>query len=201
MSTIDTMYGKHTFRNVSSSVTVYAYPGNSERTYPGKVMEKARQGSRTAASTDGDENNGVWYQNHFEAKEGLILGIHLYSTFNGGVHTDCMLLLRLREDGPLIQVNANLSKNAMAVYDTLPVFTGRADVITSREATKNGVLFNAYVYKTQFDAEEIEEEFEVTTIKKGTPKPKLTRVRMTDGKVRHVEISREPTRKVRIRRS
>jgi hypothetical protein len=199
MATIDLMYGNHTFSRASSKVTVFVFEG-SDRTFPSKAMEKARRGGRNLAARSGDESNGVWYQNHYDARDGLILGISLKTTFNGSPHTDCMLLLRLRHDGPLIQVNANLSKNAEAVYGSLPAFTGRADVITAREATKHfDVLFSPYAYRNLFDKEELEEEFEILTLREGKPRPKLTKVKTPDGKVKKVEISPEPTRKVRLR--
>lgn len=199
MATIDLMYGKQTFRNASSTINIFSYQDGT-RVYPGKVMEKSRQGSRNAASYDGDTDNGVWYLNHYESKDGVILGVHLNSTFNKGIHTDCMFLIRLREEAPLIQVNANVCKNADAIYDSVPVFTGRADVITPVEAVKYGVVFSDYVYRRMFDKEEIEEEFQVNTIKAGTPKPKMTKVKTPDGGTRHVAISPEAKRRVRVRR-
>jgi hypothetical protein len=197
---VDLMYGSQTFKHGSSKVTIFAYEGE-KRILPSKIMSKVGPGGRTSAAKDGSYANGMWYHSTFEPIEGLVLGIQTYTTFHGATHTNCMLLLQLRNDASTIQVDTNLCISAEATYKTLPAFLGKADVITPRQATKDaGVIFTPFVYKQLFDEEEIEEEFFIHVLAKGRPRPKLVKVKDSSGRTRRLAIPEEPRRRIKVRR-
>ena len=196
---VQLMYGGHSFKNGSSKVAVFAFPNRDLRVFPSAVLMGASRTGHVLAARDGCSSNGGWYARTLISKEGFILGVQLNVTFNRSPYTSCMLLLRLRKEASLIQVNANLSKDVNAVYDTLPAFMGRADVITVDEAESSGVSFNKYVKRNMFDEEELEEEFEIVTISKGKPRPRTVVMKTTSGKNKEVEVEQEPRRRIRVR--
>jgi hypothetical protein len=198
------MYGSQTFKHTSSKVTTHVFkPGGPIQftNYLNNVMVAVRGTSAKVPAASGDHGNdhGQWYRQSYTFEEGRIIGFKFYSTINGGVRAHSIRMVRLRADGPYIAVKANLTPAPKATFVKLPVFTGRADVISAEEARKFGIQISRQMVNNLMDEEELEEDFEIEVIDPGTPKPVYEVVENTSGE-KQVIVKPKSNRRIRVRR-
>lgn len=196
------MYGSQTFKTMSSRVTTHSFePGDDIKLskFLSKTMSPVRGTSAKLPAKQGSTEHGYWYRQSYLYQEGQILGFRLYGTINGGCRANSMILVRLRADASFIQINAQLHSAAGAAYQEIPVFTGRADILSPAEAVEYGVKISRTMRSNLMDREELEEDFEINVIAQGTDKPVIEEVKTSSGETRKVAVPKQPGRRIRIR--
>lgn len=192
--------GKCTFRASSATIMSFAMAGNgsSARSYPGVALKEVGK-SYIPAAKDGYKEHGQWTQASFYSQNGAIISIQVSIGNSVGLVAQGAIFLCLRDDADLISVSALLTPDTNSTYDKVPVFTGRADVLTQEELESYGVVLLDNYIRVYMDEEEIDEIFKVSTVAKGVKKPEMVSAVTVSGKVLRVPVSDGPVRKVRIR--
>lgn len=195
-------FGSCTFPHGSTRVNTYAFHRNQEgqttRVLPGVVLDKdsRARGTRQEAGQGGD--HGYWSFSDYNSRDGQILMIQASTTKYGKPWSDGAVLVRLRDDAPLIQVTVHTVTARANLLPHIQVFHGRGDVLTVREANKSGAKLDLNFIERYFNHEEVEELFSVRELAEGSPKP-TTKTLAINGKEKTV-TKRSGRRKIKLRR-
>lgn len=209
-NTFTVMHGRHTFANSSTKIACFVHKRGkkvNDRAFVSSHFNHVGTNRFPAAKTPtpGAEHGG-WTQYVFPHPEDYeILGFQITKTYRGMMAGCCTLLVVLDPEGPLIQVNAIPTVNKDAYCKKVPVFMGKGYVIDHKMAKSYGVKFTRnYITAYLYDKEELEETFEVVTLKvaaSGNEAPlKPTQVKTKDGSTKTVLIKEPAKRKVRVRK-
>lgn len=203
---VEIMWGDQTFRGSTAKCTVQALVAGdgpnavTARTYPSKILPKHGHGSKELAARDHDGRYGQWYRNSLRHQDDVLL------LYTGGVWInrrpayDIGLFVRLRATGPFIQANFLLPTEPLAVYSSVPIFTGRGDVLSPEEVVNLGYDVPSSLIDNNFDDEELEQGLSVTILGNAIEeKPILQTVEMDDGTKRTVAVPPPPKRILRRR--
>lgn len=202
MPTVTIIHGKQTYKTNSSKINVFVMECNNtqELQFPNKVLEQVKGTySNTPASSSGYKDNGAWYTNRYNSKEGEILLLQVSTTYHGSPYSNGALFVRLRHSASLLSIKVIQQYNSDAVYNEVPVFIGNADILTLEEVAQHNIVLRSNYINNYLDEEEISELFRTTTLSAGTSKPSLLTVRTPDGNTRKVEKPSGSSRRIRIR--
>jgi hypothetical protein len=201
------MFGEQTFSGSTAKVTVQALilqdlkdGRHTSKMFPSKVLKKHGHGSAEMASIDHDGRHGQWYRHALIAEDGVIL------FFTGSAYVsrrpmyDAGAIIRLRQSGPFQRVRFVLPTEPSATFQSLPMFTGRGDLLTPKELEELGYAINRGQIDTFFDEEELEEALIVEELGAAIEdKPTLMTVRQNDGSESVLEVPSAPKRRLRRR--
>lgn len=203
---IDICFGKQTFPRTANSVTQFYVDSNED--FFRKVslidnMETIKGSSaKTPARLDGLESNGAWYSKKYRAQEGDMLSIQCKTEVRLMPYAKVAILLRVRDDADLIQVNAILQPNRDAAFQRIKAFVGRADIMD--KGLLEEIFADDHALATHIgsytDKEQAEEEFEIKVLAKGSSAPKVMLVETSSGAPKKVFTPADPKRKIVIRR-
>jgi hypothetical protein len=196
------MSGSQTFQFSSTKVVVFGMrPGHNERDFLNKFGDIVGPVQRIYASEDNYEEHGVWRKSHCTIPEGTLVMVMVQSSRNGASHADAIVLLRLRDTGPLLQVLVRLGSNRKATYTELPAFVGRADILSVEEAAEYGYTLSPGFVSRFFTQEEVDELIDILELAGGTePPPDKVIVDVGQGQTRAIAVAPAGRRRVRIRR-
>ena len=197
------MYGSHTFRHTSAKVTTHVFePGSTVKLnkYLTGVATPVKGTSSKIPARPGSSHHGHWFRQAYAFLDGLIIGFRLYATINTGLRSNSIILVRLRHDGPFLNVKAQLPTASQATYNEVPVFVGNGDVLSPGEVIDLGVNISRHMRRNLMDQEEVEEDFKVESLNDGAPKPEFEKIKTKDGEVKVVALPKQATRRVRVRR-
>lgn len=201
MQTFSMTYGNQTFKGSSGKVNIFAMKGDgtNHKDFPDRKFKKGSS-QRVAASTSGTEIHGMFYPTSYEGEEGSVVMIQASTTRGGKAWADARMFVCLRDTASLIAIDVNLPSHSDAALDDIRAFAGRGDIIGKKELKKHGIELYSNELSNYFDKEEIEELFTVTTLLKGSAKPKMVPVATKDGETKMIQEPRQASRKLRIRR-
>lgn len=198
--------GSCTFRHGSTRIVCYVIRQTQDdlgrprsvRLFPGNELQQHGRTTRQDASRGGDA--GYWSTTEWEHKEGTLMILQLSTSMNGRPHKEASVLLRLRENAPLIQVSARTVTAQGNLLPTVNVFQGRADIMTPREFNLLGGKLTLQYIEKFCDTPDLEDVFRIRKLSEGfSDKPKLKRVRVR-GEEKVVTESGRRKRKIRLRR-
>lgn len=202
---VEIMFGSQSFERNSAKANVLLLEqtsdGETKSLFPSKVLTKHGMGSKELAARDGDGRHGEWYRHSLIAEDGKVMFFTGSVTFNRKPVRDIGLLVRLRATGPFVHAYMILRPHENAVFDRIPLFSGRADVLTPEELLDMGYALKSSVIENNFDEEELEDGLVIEQM--GTAieeRPVLEMMQTASGAMEAIEVPPEPKRKLRRRR-
>lgn len=173
--------------------------GGMVRGFPRQYLETNGRPTRQEAGQGGER--GGWNFTTFNHSEGAILLVQLSTSKAGKPWCDGAVVLRLREEAPLIQVVGHTIVAADNLQPHVNVFQGRADVLTAREANLLGAGLTLQYIQSYMNKDELKEAFDIREIASGiTSKPKIRRAIIGGEKKIVIEASRKK-RNIRLRKN
>lgn len=199
---VEVCYGSQTFSTTSAKVAIFCLlPGNKAKSFPDKVMTQARKSS-FPASTDGHRLHGFWTTAIYHHVEGMMLMVQVLNSVRGAQRNNASMLLSLRETGPTLMVQANISPHRDAALSKVTAFIGKADIMSPAEAMELGYVLDRNYIDTFFHQDEIEEVFDIQELSPATTdKPEIMEVSEPTGEKRKVLVSPKRKRRIVIRKS
>lgn len=198
--------GNETYRNPDCSMRLsasYHQPGQRE---PQSVVDAARDpgsGMRFRSAEQHPASNvnpahGIWNTNSYEVPEGAIIQITaMYDS-----DSTCIMILRVRENAPLIRLGIKLTGHERAAR-TWAYYEGRFDIMelddidddVEKWLPQNASYFNLEAIR------EATSNFAYQELEAGVPyqEPITTEIKTTAGKV--ITVQTGSRRKIRLRRS
>lgn len=145
--------------------------------------------------------NGIMSRDKCRHPDGTILIIQSQWKRGGAGIRDGAVLLRLRENGPTLNVIAKLPHGLDSqLGDTFSVFMGRADILSPDEAKIFKIEIPNRFVQTFFDPEQVGECFTIEEVQpERSPPPTYALVNTSHG-VEVRALATAPTRRMRIRR-
>lgn len=195
-------HGKCVFTGSGCTIAVFVMrcDNSNGRDFPGKVLNEVRgTKSHTPAARDGFNDHGTWTSIQYESQNRTVVCIQVTRNSSMGVQAQGAVFLCLREDASLIKIDARLIPNNNSVYNAVPVFTGKADILSREELPEYGIQLLGNYMSNYMDEEELEEIFAIAEIVKGNQKPEMVSSTAPDGKVVMVPVAGENRRRVRVR--
>lgn len=143
---------------------------------------------------------GWLYTDMVDIPNGTIVLCQYQVRMHGSAYCDGALFVRVRDDGPLINVSANIpANNSVLAPNTTPSFIGRGDIVSLADLAEVDIVPRSRFIEAFCNQEEIDECFEVTLVDQGTPAP--TYIRSTNRRGREVVLVEQPmVRRMRIRK-
>ena len=194
-------YGKCDFSAGTTKVNAWILDGEI-RSFPSRVLARARPGNRKTADTLDFGDFGHWSTDYLEAKTGTILFITSERTVRLVPRYGAGILLRLRDGAPTYQVSTPITPDEKSRYMALPVFVGRADILEYDQcAEEHGILLGgAQISNWLDDIEEYEEAFDITQLAPARTGPPTIVQRETEDGVEAVTIDPARRRRTHIRK-
>ncbi len=146
--------------------------------------------------------NGYMTRDYVTHPNGTILMLQASWKRGATPYRDGCILLRLRQEGPLLNVIAKLPTGRNNLLgDTYSVFQGYADLLSPDEALLHKVAIPSNYLNRFFDMEEIDECFEVQEVHAArVSKPAMSLVSTPQGVVMQ-EVVATPARRMRFRKA
>ena len=201
---IDVMWGSQTFHHGSCQIRVNAVAKGvsvGQFSFPSDVLKKHGSSHMERAARDGDARNGEWYRSSYSAQEGVVLRYAATVTMERVVVRQVGLILRLRSTAPAFIARVHTNNDPTAVFQSVPVFAGRADILTPAEAKTLGYSLEAMHVSNFYDPEDLEEGLQIDVMAPELePKPSIERITRADGSTAVVALPKAASRKVQTRR-
>lgn len=196
-------YGSQAFATSSSQVNVFVLKGDGThaKDFPGRVWTPLKGMSRKLpASTDGASEHGYWNQDSYEHVENGLLMIQASNFSRGCPVANGSVVLCLRREAPLLVVKVFPAAYRTAVYNEIPVFTGRADVIEPDDLASYGVAFDQRFLDAHFNDEDVRELYAISVQAPGTERPEVIQVVTPEGGSKTVAVPTQPRRRIVVKR-
>jgi hypothetical protein len=193
--------GSQTFRRSSGKLSAFVMKcdDSHRRELHSKVLTANGSGTYIKAHRNDLNEHGTYVAKTFEAKEGQILCLQAQTSKGGGPYSQGMLLIYLREDGPLLTVDFLPIPDRDSSIERIEVFSGRGDILTKDELPEYGISLNKIQLKNFFDQEELDEVFDIKVLDEGTPKPTKKVIKDAEGNDHVIRVPSKARRKIRIK--
>ena len=193
-------HGNCTFTSGSTRVVTYALTGKrgrEGRQFPRYVMNQ--DGREEMVDAGEHSTMGRWTFANFKHAEDQMLLIEVTKTRGRKVYKSAVVV-RLRRDAALIQITAKTTRSSLSSQHSVPVFRGRADVLSTREANLLGARLDLeYIEEYMINADARDETLNKDVLaKEQTEKPVVQRKKVA-GKVRTIVDPARKRRKIVLR--
>lgn len=189
------VYGKQTFKHSSCSVVVQAYGDDGVKAFPSRFLPVINT-TKMLASLDRYVAHGRWFNSCLKHNKNLVLSITVSKYVNASCRANCALLLRLRKGADFIQVDVQTPPDVLAAHETLPVFTGHADILSPADAQMHGARLTQGMLRNMVDPKDVGQHFTIQVITEGAQeKPELRTVQTKQGE-KVVEVPKP--RRIRV---
>lgn len=197
---IEVGYGK---ANLSNTLTTYAVMKVTEPfARVSGVTAGKREGYGTTHQVGRHEMTGALINCRVEHDNGTVLLIQTGWKRSGIAIRDGALFMRLRAGAPLYRITAKVPLGPENLFgEWFTVFSGYADIMNEADLQVLGLKVPRQYLDRYMSTEELEECFEINQLAAPTQsKPQLSAIATPEG-IQMRELSSEPIRRLRFRRS
>lgn len=201
MQAVSLGYGKVNFEHQSASFAAFSITEPWLRVFPSKMAGSQRRGRlQSFPATQHPDINGTLFLDTVEAPEGSVLLMQGQYRSHALPLRDAGVFIRLREQGPMLTVSANLPQGRDSLLgSSFLLFQGRGDLLGIEELAEYKIVPPRSWVEAFMQGDEIEASFQIHELQAEiAPRPKTEVVTNLSGK--QVAItSAAPSRRVKVR--
>ena len=192
-------YGKINFDNMSATLTAFVIEPGFVRNFPSKKFSR-RGRAQSFPCSQYPDINGTLMLDTLEIPDGVVICLQASQRRNAIAMRDGAVFIRIREQGPMLVVNASIPIHRESLIGTSHlVFQGRGDLMSLDDLAESGSTPTNGWIQGFMDSEEIIQCFDIRELdSEQAPAPKLERIVNMSGNTVTLQ-SAIPSRRIRVR--